>query len=160
MNWARLFKAVTKVCLAALVLGAVATSGKAQSIYHGKFTLPVETHWGAAKLPAGDYTFTVSSVSSQYRLFINGQKTNAIVQTLTAENATPQHAELHLVDIADVYSVATFDAPELGLTFTYWTPTQKHISSKEARQKATPQAAPATQAAENRTSVPVYAAGR
>ncbi len=161
MTWARLFKAVTKVCMAALVLGAVATSGKAQSsIYHGKFTLPVETRWGAATLPAGDYTFTVSSASSEYRLYINGQKTNAIVQTLTADSATTQHAQLHLVDIADVYSVATFDAPELGLTFTYWTPKQKHMSSKVARQKAAPQAAPATQAAENKTSIPVYAAGR
>ena len=160
MIWARLFKAVTKVCMAALVLGAVATSGKAQGIYQGKFTLPVETRWGAATLPAGDYTFTVSSASSEYRLFIKGQKTNAIVQTLTADSATTQHAQLHLVNTADVYSVATFDAPELGLTFTYWTPKQKHMSSKVAHQKGVPQAAPATQAAENITSIPVYAAGR
>lgn len=160
MTWVRLFKAVTKVCMAALVLGAVATSGKAQSIYHGQFTLPVETRWGNATLPAGDYTFTVSSASSQYRLYIYGQKTNAIIHTLTAENATSRHAQLNLVDIADVYSVETFDAPELGLTFTYWTPTQKHMSSKEARQKAVPQAAPATKATENKTSIAVYAAGR
>jgi hypothetical protein len=160
MTWARLFKAVTKVCMAALVLGAVATSGKAQSILHGQFTLPVETRWGNATLPAGDYTFTVSSASSQYRLYIYGQKTNAIIHTLTADNATSRHAQLNLVDIADVYSVETFDAPELGLSFTYWTPTQKHMSSKEARQKAVPQAAPATKATENKTSIAVYAAGR
>jgi hypothetical protein len=160
MTWARLFKAVTKVCMAALVLGAVATSGKAQSILHGQFTLPVEARWGNATLPAGDYTFTVSSASSQYRLYIYGQKTNAIIHALTAENATSRHAQLNLVDIADVYSVETFDAPELGLTFTYWTPTQKHMSSKEARQKAVPQAAPATQGTENKTSIAVYAAGR
>ena len=157
MTWARLFKAVTKVCMAALVLGAVATSGKAQSIYHGQFTLPVETRWGTATLPAGDYTFTISSASSQYRLYIDGQKTNAIIQTLTAEHATSRHAQLNLVDIADVYSVQTFDAPELGLTFTYWTPTQKHMSSKVAHQKGVPQAAPTTQAAQNELSVPVYA---
>jgi len=160
MTWTRLFKAVTKVCMAALVLGAVATSGKAQSIYHGQFTLPVETRWGNATLPAGDYTFTVSSASSQYRLYIDGQKTNAIIQTLTAEKATSRRAQLNLADIADVYSVETFDAPELGLTFTYWTPTQKHMSSKEARQKAVPQAAPATQGTENKTSIAVYAASR
>ena len=160
MTWVRLFKAVTKVCMAALVLGAVATSGKAQSIYHGQFTLPAETRWGNATLPAGDYTFTVSSASSQYRLYIYGQKTNAIIHTLTAENATSRNAQLNLVDIADVYSVETFDAPELGLTFTYRTPTQKHMSSKEARQKAVPQAAPATKATENKTSIAVYAAGR
>src|ERR1700684_3307696 len=160
MTWARLCKAVAKVCLSALVLGAVATSGKAQSIYQGKFTLPVQTRWGNATLPAGDYTFTVSSVSSRYRLYIHGQKTNAIIQTLTAENGTSQHAQLNLVDIADVYSVQTLDAPELGLTFTYWTPTQKHMSSKEARQKGVPQAAPTSQATENRSSVAVHTAGR
>src|SRR5580704_8695833 len=142
-------------------IGAVATSGKAQSsIYQGKFTLPVETRWGAATLPAGDYTFTVSSASSEYRLFIKGQKTNAIVQTLTVETDSSQHAQLHLVNTADVYSVRTFDAPEPGLTAAYRTPTQKHMSSKVANKKAAPQAAPATQAAENITSIPVYAAGR
>jgi hypothetical protein len=160
MTWARLFKAVMKVCMAALVLGAVATSGKAQSIYRGQFTLRVETRWGTATLPAGDYTFTVSSASSQYRLYIHGQQTNAIIHTLTAEHATSRHAQLNLVDIAHVYSVETFDAPELGLTFTYWTPTQKHMSSKEVHQKTVAQAAPATQATENKTSIAVYAAGR
>jgi hypothetical protein len=93
-------------------------------------------------------------------VYVNGQKTNAIIQNLTAETATSQHAQLHIVDTADVYSVETFDAPELGLTFTYWTPKQKHMSSKVARQKAAPQAAPTTQAAENEISVSVYAAGR
>ena len=59
MIWARLVKSVNKLGIAALVLCALATSGKAQqSIYQGKFTLPVETHWGTATLPAGDYTFT------------------------------------------------------------------------------------------------------
>jgi hypothetical protein len=160
MIWARLVKSVTKAGIAVLVLGALAASGKAQSIYHGKFTLPFETHWGSATLPAGDYTFTVESASAQYRLYVRGQQTNFIIPAVTAEDATSQHAQLNLVDTADVYAVQTFDAPELGLTFTYWTPTHKHMSSKEARQKAAPQAAPASQATENRTAVAVYAAGR
>jgi hypothetical protein len=160
MMWARLAKVVTKITIAALVLGALATSGKSQTIYQGKFTLPVETHWGNATLPAGDYTFSVLSANDQYRLYIHGQRTNFIVPATTAENTTPQHAQLNLVDIADVYAVQTFDAPELGLTFSYWTPTQKHISSKEARQKSVAQAASATQSTENRTSIAVYSAGR
>jgi hypothetical protein len=160
MIWARLVKLVAKVGIAALVLGALATNGKTQNIYQGKFTLPVETHWGGATLPAGDYTFTVASASAQYRLYIRGQRTNFIILAVTAENATPQHARLNLVDIADVYTVRTFDAPDLGLTFTYGTPTQKRMSSKEARQKTAPQAAPATQATENRPSIAVYTTGR
>jgi hypothetical protein len=160
MIWARLVKSISKVGIAALVLGALATSGKAQqSIYQGKFTLPVETHWGSATLPAGDYTFTVASAAAEYRLFIHGQRSNFIIPTVTADDATPQHAQLNLVEIADKYSVQTFDAPELGLTFTYWTPKQKRMPNV-AHQKAAPQATPETQATENRTSVAVYSAGR
>jgi hypothetical protein len=160
MIWAGLVKSMTKVGIAALVLGALATNGKPQNIYQGKFTLPVETHWGSATLPAGDYTFAVPSASAQYRLYIRGQRSNFIIPAVTAETATPQHAQLNLVEIADVYTVQTFDAPELGLTFTYWAPRQKHVSSKEARQKNVPQAAPATQATENRTSIAIYTTGR
>ena len=160
MIWARLVKSVTKVGMAVLLLGALATSGKAQTIYQGKFTLPVETHWGSATLPAGDYTFTVAGAVAEFRLYIHGQRTNFIVPTVTAVKATPQHAQLNLVDVADKYTVETFDAPELGLTFTYWTPKQKHMPPNVARQKTTPQAAPETQATENRTSIAVYSAGR
>ena len=160
MTWAQLFKAVTKVCMAALVLGAVATSGKAQSIYHGKFTLPVETRWGAATLPAGDYTFTVASAADAYRLYVHGQRSNFIIPTVVADNAAPQHAQLNLVDIGDKSTVETFDAPQLGLTFTYWTPKQKHMPSNVAHQKGAPQATPETQATENRTSIAVYSTGR
>ena len=157
---ARLVKLVAKISIAALVLGTLAPSGKPQNLYQGRFTLPVETRWGNATLPAGDYTFTVLPASAQYRLYIRGQRSNFIIPTVTADNATPQHAQLNLVNIADKYTVETFDAPELGLTFTYWTPKQKRMPSNVAHQKATPQATPETQATENRTSIAVYSAGR
>jgi len=72
MIWARRLKLLTKFGVAALALGALATSGKAQNAYQGKFTLPFETHWGGATLPAGDYTFVLSSTGSPYRLYIRG----------------------------------------------------------------------------------------
>jgi hypothetical protein len=71
MIWARHMKLLTKLGMAALSLGALATSGKAQTAYQGKFTLPVETHWGGATLPPGDYTFTMSTVSSPYTLYVH-----------------------------------------------------------------------------------------
>ena len=160
MIWAQFVKSVAKVGITALVLNALSTSGSAQDMYRGKFSLPVETHWETATLPAGDYTFAVVSESDQYRLYIRGQRTKFIVPSITAENATPRRAQLNLVDIAGVFTVQIFDAPELGLTFTYWTPRQKRTASKEARQRAVPQAASATQSSENRTSTAVYAAGR
>jgi hypothetical protein len=67
---------------------------------------------------------------------------------------------LNLADIANVQTVQTLDAPELGVTFVYWTPAQKHMGHKEAHQKTMPQTAPATQSSESRTSIVVHAAGR
>jgi hypothetical protein len=161
MIWARHLKLFTKVGVAALALGALATYGNAQDAYKGKFTLPFETHWGRATLPAGDYTFVMSSASSGYRLYIRGEKVNAIIMAVAAdEKAVSGHAQLNLVDIADTQTVETFDAPENGKTFVYSTPTQEHMGHKEAHQKTAPQTAPATQSSENRTSILIHAAGR
>lgn len=161
MIWARHLKLFTKVGVAVLALGALAINGNAQNAYKGKFTLPFKTHWGSATLPAGDYTFTMSSASSSYTLYLRGEKVNAIIMATAAdEQVVSGHAQLNLVDIADVQTVQTFDAPELGKTFVYWTPTQKHMGRKEAHQKTMPQAAPATQTSENRTSIAVRATGR
>ena len=161
MIWARHLKVFTKVGLAALALGALATTGNAQNAYQGKFTLPFETHWGSATLPAGDYTFTMSSARSSYAFYIRGEKVNAIIMATAAdEQVVSGHAQLNLVDIADVQTVQTFDAPEIGKTFFYWTPTQKHTGHKEAHQKTAPQTAPGTQSSENRTSIEVRSAGR
>jgi hypothetical protein len=161
MIWARHLKLFTKVGAAALVLGALATSGNAQNIYQGKFTLPFETHWGSATLPAGDYTFVMSSASSNYRLYIRGAQVNAMIMAAAADElGVAARAQLNLVEIGDVQTVQTFDAPELGRTFSYFTPAQKHTGHKEAHQKTAPQTAPATQSSENRTSIAVHAAGR
>jgi hypothetical protein len=161
MIWARNLKLFTKLGAATLALGALAISGNAQDAYQGKFTLPFETHWGSTTLPAGEYTFTLPSNSAPYRLYIQGKGVGAIIAAITAdEKVVSGHAQLNLVDIADVQTVQTFEAPALGVTFSYATPTQKHMGHKEARQKTVPQSAPASQATENKTSIEVHIAGR
>jgi hypothetical protein len=161
MIWARHLKLFTKLGVAALALVALATSGNAQNAYQGKFTLPFETHWGSATLPAGDYTFALQSMSSPYTLYIKGEKVNAIIQAAaTDDKGVAAHAQLNLVEIGDVQTVETFDAPELGQTFVYSTPAQKHAGHKEAHQKTASQTTPATKVSENRTSIAVYSAGR
>src|SRR6266481_5560277 len=136
MIWTRHLKLFTKLGVAALALGALATTGNAQNAYQGKFTLAVETHWGSATLPAGDYTFALPSNNAPYRLYIEGQGVGAIITAATADQrVVSERPQLNLVDIADVQTVQTFEAPELGLTFIYATPTQKHMGRKEARQR-------------------------
>ena len=96
MIWARHLKLFTKLGVAALALGALAISGNAQNAYQGKFTLPFETHWGSATLPAGDYTFTMSFASSSYMLYIRGEKVNAIIMATAAdEQVASGHAQLN-----------------------------------------------------------------
>ena len=115
MIWTRHLKLFSKLGVAAFVLGALATGGNAQTVYRGKFTLPFETHWGAATLSAGDYTFTMESASSSYKLYIHGQEGAAIIEPSgTDENAVSGHARLNLMGIANVLYVKTFEAPGLG----------------------------------------------
>ena len=158
----RFLKLLTKAGAAALFLAGLATGASAQNAYQGKFTLPFETRWGGATLPAGDYTFALPSASSDYRLFIRGEKFSAIITATSSadEKVVSRHAQLNLVDITDVQNVETFEVPELGLTLSYATPKQKHMARQEARQKITPATTPASQVSENKTSIEVYTAGR
>jgi hypothetical protein len=158
---ARHLKLFKKAGAAALALGALAASGNAQDSLQGKFTLPFETHWASATLPAGDYTFTLPSNSAPYRFYIHGLAANAIIQATTADHkVASERPQLNVVDIADVHTVQTFEVPELGMTFTYWTPTQKQPAHKAVRRKIVPQAAPASQTGETHSSIEVHATGR
>jgi len=160
MIWARHSKLVSNAAAAALALGALATGGNAQDSLQGKFTLPFETHWGNATLPSGDYTFTLPSNSAPYRFYIQGQGANAIIQAIaTEQTVASERPQLNIVNTGDVHTVQTFEAPALGVTFS-WTPTPKHQGPKEARQKAVPQSAPASQGSETITSIAVRSRGR
>jgi hypothetical protein len=160
MRWALNSRIFLELGVAALALGALATSGNAQNAYQGKFTLTTETHWAGVTLPAGDYTFTLPSKNAPYTFYIRGQKTFIIRAATVSDKGVSDHAQLNLVNIATEQTIRTFDAPELGVTFVYWTPTQKYLERKEARQKSMPQNAPASQVSENKTSIPVRTSGR
>ena len=156
-------KLFRKTGVAALVLAALATAGNAGEVYQGKFTLAAKTQWEEVTLPAGECTFALPSTSFPYTLYIHGKTIDAIVMAVTIDEAAVSHgARLDLMDVAAVPAVQKFEAPELGLTFIYWTPKQKRLGSKEARQKSVPQGGTsASQAAENKTSfVEVYPVGR
>jgi hypothetical protein len=161
MIWGRHLKLLTKLVIAVLALGALATCGNAQNAYQGKFTLPFEAHWGGVTLPAGDYTFALRSASVPYVVQIQGGATNSFILAITADpKIASGHAQLNLVDIGGEQSVQTFEVPELGLTFSYATPSQKHVAGKGTRQKTGPQTVTDSQISENRTSIQVRSAGR
>jgi hypothetical protein len=161
MSSARYLKVVSKLGLAALAVGIVAGGGNAVTAYQSKFTLPFEVYWGGSTLPAGDYTFELSSRSSPYTLYIRGQKSNVIIRALSADTGVVSStAQLDLVDIADVHTIKNFEAPELGVTFSHDTPKQKHMAPKEVLHKGLSQTEPATQVSQNKMSIAVQSSGR
>src|ERR1700730_8352350 len=132
MRWVLNSRIFMKLGVAALALGALTTSGNAQNAYEGKFTLPAETHWGGFTLPAVDYTLTLPFKNAPYTFYIRGEKASAIISAVTVDDkGGSDHAHLSLVDIADEHTVRTFNAPELGVTFIYWTPNRDYLGPKE-----------------------------
>jgi hypothetical protein len=156
-----LLKVVSKLGLAALALGIFANAGNAQNAYEGKFKLPFEVYWGGATLPAGSYTFVLVTHAFPYTLYIRSEKTNVIVEALASDTGVPSsHAQLDLVDVADIHAIRNFEAPELGVTFTYFTPKDKHVAPKEVRHKGVSQTEPASQVSENKMSIAVETSAR
>jgi hypothetical protein len=161
MSSARYRNVVNKLAFAALALGILASAGNAQNAYQGKFTLPFEVYWGGATLPAGDYTFALGTQTVPYTLYIRSKKVNAIVMALGSDTGVvSSRAQLDLVDISDVHAIKTFEAPELGITLTYFTPKEKNQAPKEVRHKGVSPTEPASQVSENKTSILVYPSDR
>ena len=124
MIWARYLKLFAKLGVTALV--PLATARNAHIAYEGKFTLDVETRWKGVTLPAGDYTFALPSKSAPYTLYIWGQGVGAIIKDATADQRVEsRRPQSNLVDTAVGYTVQTFEAPELGVVFSYLTPIRK-----------------------------------
>jgi hypothetical protein len=70
----------------AVVVGLIAVCGSvtpvaAQSAFRGKFTLPQEVNWQGAKLPAGEYTFSLNSTSLPSQIIVRGPHGSAIILT-------------------------------------------------------------------------------
>jgi hypothetical protein len=161
MSLARCLKVVSKLGLSALALGIVAAATNAVTIYQGKFTLPFEVNWAGSTLPAGDYRFELESQGSPYTLYIHGQKTNAIIRAVSGDTGTlSTRAQFDVVDISGVHAIKAFEAPELGITFTYFIPKQKNTAPKEVHHNGTPQTDPASQVSARKMSIAVQLSGR
>ena len=110
---------VRSVAVVTLALCVSPSLGKAQE-FHGKFTLPFEAQWGAAVLPPGDYTFSITSISP-HTVFLRGEGKNAIIRPfpMPEEKVSSDQSKLTLVDNGGRYVVRSLEAAELGETFEY-----------------------------------------
>jgi hypothetical protein len=86
----------------------------------GTFSLPSETHWGAATLKAGDYAFSSEGVKNGYtmRLIQNG-KVIATVLTQGHDLAVAGPAVLVVYEGKGGPSVCEVRLPEVGVVLQY-----------------------------------------
>jgi hypothetical protein len=79
------------LAIAALGLIAVCASASpasAQDVFKGSFTLPSDVRWGQANLPAGDYTFSLKSMTLPARIVVTGPNGSQFVLTSSTDQKT------------------------------------------------------------------------
>ena len=118
-------KNVVKAVLVASALLATCLFGgsaNAQSEFKGKFTLPSETRWGQAVLPAGDYLLTFSHDSIGTLLVIENAKSHQVVAFEPAnirEDSKNGESALLIGTRGEQRIVHSLRIAELGQAFVY-----------------------------------------
>lgn len=97
--------------LLAVVAGAVAAN--AQTAFHGKFQLTSEVRWGKAVLPAGEYTFTMSSVQSPIVIQAVNGKASAMAAAVTSVDAAPGGSYIFTTGSGANRTVRSMNLPQL-----------------------------------------------
>lgn len=94
----------------------VGVAANAQTVLHGKFVLTSEAHWGKAVLPAGEYTFTMSSVQSP--IIIQAVKGKAAAMVLAETHADVAPGGSYILITADG-QVRSMNLPQLGTSLIF-----------------------------------------
>jgi len=115
----------TRVTLLAAVLLAtclLARPASAQAGIQGKFTLPYETHWGQAVLPAGDYLLTFTHDNMPPMLVIRNAKSLRFVAFESVnirEDSTKGESALLIGTRGEQRIVHSLTIAKLGQVFVY-----------------------------------------
>jgi|ERR1051326_7267327 hypothetical protein len=109
--------------LSMAVLAGLALPASAQN-YKGKFTLPVETHWGAAVLQPGEYTISTDSVGPTAVIVITGENSTASVFTgpVTFGAPTNGRGQIELTEVNGTHVVTRFYAAATGKDYSFSIP--------------------------------------
>ena len=119
-------KIVCAVLLALTTLHITPTLASAQEAAHGKFTLVHEVHWGAAKLPAGEYEFSFNPDAGFRILSLNkltGARASYMVLVPDVDNAKPKDMSRLVLEATPAGSyVSAMQLPEFGMTLYFTVP--------------------------------------
>jgi hypothetical protein len=109
-----------------LVIGATANTAAAQNRYEGKFTLPHEVTWQGRVMPAGDYSFSLASVSLPAMVRLQGPAGAAFIFTSgISEIASDKQSSLTIERRAGKPFVREIYLAELGVHLCYTVPKAK-----------------------------------
>jgi hypothetical protein len=127
--------------LAAGLLATALISGpaKAQGNLQGKFTLPQETRWGQAVLPAGDYQLTFSRDATGKGVVIRDAKSGRIVafeSIQVREDSAGGESALVIGNRGTQRVVYSLQLADLGESFVYERAAHRR-EAEEARQTQT-----------------------
>jgi len=99
---------------------ASAIPAAAQNVIQGSFTLPEEVRWQGSTLPAGDYTFSIKSVSAPSVIRLDGPNGGAFLAAIATDQLNPSnHSVLIVEHRGDMRVVRELDLPQIGLRFQY-----------------------------------------
>ncbi|HEX4167941.1 MAG TPA: hypothetical protein VHZ55_20950 [Bryobacteraceae bacterium] len=96
-------------------------------VSQGKFTLPVETHWGKVILPPGPYSFTLDHLSPNGIITLRARGRAAMIPVTAGITSIrrSERSSLLLVTQDGETSVRTLNLGHCGLAFQYHAPQAK-----------------------------------
>jgi hypothetical protein len=112
--------AIVAVGIAALCVNARPASAQA---VRGHFTLPNEVRWQEATLPAGDYTFSIKTVSGPAQMELQGPNGGTFIVALTSSRADISGKSALILEYHSGTRVVRemYIAP-IGVRFEYFVP--------------------------------------
>jgi hypothetical protein len=111
------------IAIATFGLIAICASASAQNVFQGKFTLPNDVRWANATLPAGDYTFSLSSTTMSGRVFLQGPNGGAFILTsATDQRNEGDSSKLTIEHRGGISFIRSMYLADLGVELTYRAP--------------------------------------
>src|ERR1043166_7412048 len=135
MNSNRRSKLVPYVVVALLTVCLGADRARAEAALGGQFTLPFETRWGSAVLPAADYTLMLDHKGAIDVVDISrGQIKVAMVLCIAHDNRSynSSHSAITIVRHGNKGRVLSLDLPQLGHIYFFSLPRGEKVFAQNS----------------------------
>lgn len=125
--------------LSVALIGLAVTNAKARVLYapsfSGTITLPVETHWGAITLPAGDYSLYYGRFNGHgaYLVEVVGkakERPLGVILVKTRSDVSGTKTILDCVREGNILYVSALEMPEIGESIHFRIPHGAEVQSR------------------------------